>query len=205
MRLCVTNRILSLNQNKKKHTSLHHAWISHRANGAAAPIITGGWYACSLHIVLRVLARDRLCWKLQPRQERGQKGPLRTVWTDFTVNAKSVRPLFFLKVYCVILISFRFMIASETCWYVLFAIRNLKPKMERQHVLLLPHYLDFNIVHLHFPLIPTRDIFQYEWLCGLITSAWENKAKISISDCNLIPVIWFAVWVIMFLPETLQT
>lgn len=77
--------------------------------------------------------------------------------------------------------------------------------MERQNVLLLPHYLDFNIVHLHFPLIPTRDIFQYEWLCGLITSAWENKAKISISDCNLIPVIWFAVWVIMFLPETLQT
>lgn len=128
VRLCVTNRILSLNQNKKKHTSLHHAWISHRANGAAAPIITGGWYACSLHIVLRVLAGDRLCWKLQPRQERGQKGPLRTVWTDFTVNAKSVRPLFFFKVYCVILISFRFMIASETCWYALFAIRNLKPK-----------------------------------------------------------------------------
>lgn len=175
------------------------------ANGAAAPIITGGWYACSLHIVLRVLAGDRLCWKLQPRQERGQKGPLRTVWTDFTVNAKSVRPLFFFKGlvcnlnFIPLYDRFRNMLICVIC--------NQKPKtqMERQHVLLLPHYLDFNIVHLHFPLIPTRDIFQYEWLCGLITSAWENKAKISISDCNLIPVIWFAVWVIMFLPETLQT
>lgn len=161
VRLCVTNRILSLKQNKKKTLASTTPGFP---TGQMEPLhrsSPGGWYACSLHIVLRVLAGDRLCWKLQPRQERGQKGPLRTVWTDFTVNAKSVRPLFFFKGlvcnlnFIPLYDRFRNMLICIIC--------NQKPKtqMERQNVLLLPHYLDFNIVHLHFPLIPTRDIFQY--------------------------------------------